>query len=142
MGSTLRSAEAVISSAIKNEDGEGESIKYSLAAEYGYSDGYAEIRYRESGDQGAISTVITVSGGTVRVARQGAVNSDIILSEGLRHESLYSVGPFSFDMSVTAKKIRSELSESGGRLDILYKMTVGGAGKDVRLGIRIGVGSK
>lgn len=142
MDSTLRCAEAVISSAIKNEDGEAESIKYSLSAEYGYSGENAEIRYRENTDQGIISTVITVRGGAVRVVRTGDVNSDIILSEGLEHKSVYSVGAFAFDMSVTAKKIRSGLCESGGRLDILYKMTVGGAEKDVHFGIRIGVDSK
>ena len=142
MDSTLRCAEAVISSAIKNEGGEAESIKYSLPAEYAFSGENAEIRYRENTDGGEVSTVITVEGGSVRVTRTGEVNSDIILSEGREHKSLYSVGAFSFDMSVAAKKIRSGLCESGGRLDILYKMTVGGAEKDVHLGIRIRVDSK
>ena len=141
MMSAFRSAEAFISSAIKNSDGEAESVKYSLVAEYGYSDGRAEISYRESSEGGPISTLITFDGRAITVLRRGAVNSKIVLTEGEAHKSVYTVGAFSFDMTVTARKIRAELSELGGRLDVLYKMTVGGADKDVRFGIRIKVAS-
>lgn len=135
-------ASAFIRSSIKNDAGEDEKIEYSLPAEYSFSDGEAQIRYRETTEGGELITEISVAGGETAVTRRGAVSSKIVFCEDKPHSSLYSVGEFSFDMRVTTKKIRATLAETGGRLDILYKMTVGGADKDVHFGVRIEVNEK
>lgn len=135
-------ASAFIRSSIKNGAGDDERIEYSLPAEYCFSDGEAQIRYRETTEGGELITEISVRDGETAVTRRGAVGSRIVFREDKPHSSPYSVGEFSFDMSVTTKKIRTTLTETGGRLDILYKMTVGGADKEVHFGVRIEVDEK
>jgi NADPH:quinone reductase-like Zn-dependent oxidoreductase len=82
-----------------------------------------------------VVTDITVSENAVRVKRVGAVSSDMLFEEGLVHSSVYTVSPYSFDVDVTTKKIRNNLTRDSGRLDIHYSMKIGGADKSVRMKI-------
>jgi uncharacterized beta-barrel protein YwiB (DUF1934 family) len=59
----------------------------------------------------------------------------MLFEEGLVHSSVYTVSPYSFDVDVTTKKIRNNLTRDTGRLDIHYSMKIGGADKSVRMKI-------
>lgn len=133
----FREAVAHICSSIKNLDAEDERVEYSLPCRYRFLDTGAHISYKEAGDGDETETDISVNDGEITVARRGGVTSKIVFREGFAHSSLYSLGTYSFDMSVTTRGVRVALGENGGRLDILYKMTVGGAEKDVRFSVRI-----
>ena len=87
------------------------------------------IRYSETGEGGEVLSEITVGTDSVRVVRSGALVSDIIFRENFFHKSLYTVPPYSFDMEVLTSKIR----RGDGRLDIFYKMTLGGQDKRVKM---------
>ena len=67
--------------------------------------------------------------------KRGAIESDITFREGEESASIYRVGPYSFDMTVRTKKIRSSLSEDGGEVQLIYSMNIGGQEKNVRMKI-------
>ena len=94
-----------------------------------------EITWSELTEGGKVVCAVNVEGGEVRVVRRGAAWSDMLFKEGLSHKSLYTVSPYSFDTVVFCRKIRNNLTKDGGRLDILYNMSIGGADKSVRMRI-------
>ncbi len=140
----IKESEITVRSVIDNLDSaglpEGESeVTESRALGYLHIlDGITLITYVECAEDGTETTTeIKCEGDTVRVLRRGAIESDIMLTKGVTHASLYSVVPYKFDIEVTAKKIRSSLGESGGRLDLIYDMTIGGAKKSIRMKIDV-----
>ena len=93
------------------------------------------ITYSEKTEGGDVYSDITVSGGTVRVVRRGAIESDMHFCEGLSDKSLYKVSQYSFDMEIITTKIRNNLTRDGGSVQIFYKMRIGGADKAIRMKI-------
>ena len=116
-------------------DGEPERTEIETVGFYKINGENFEIDYSENTEGGRVVTTISVSEDGVRVLRHGAVESDMRFSEGVSHSSLYTVSPYSFDTVVRCKKIRCGLDNNGGRLDIFYDMTIGGAEKSVRMRI-------
>ena len=114
---------------------EGEPERTEICTEGFYkTDGRsAEITYSELTEGGKVVSTITADADCVRVTRRGAVDSDMIFREGAAHSSLYTVAPYSFDTEVRCRKIRNGLTGSGGRLDIFYDMSIGGAEKSVKM---------
>lgn len=95
------------------------------------------ITYCEDTEGGRVTSEIFVTGDAVRVKRTGAIESDMEIKEGFTDRSVYSIPPYKFDMEITGKRIRSELSENGGRIDLRYSMKVGGAEKSAGMKIWI-----
>ena len=99
--------------------------------------GLMRLSYEETSEGGPIKSDITIADGHVRVRRTGAIESDFMFAEGEVTKSLYKIPPYSFDTSITTKKIRNNLTRSGGKLTIIYDMNVGGADKNVRMTITL-----
>lgn len=118
-------------------DGESERDESEREGYYSFSDGEIEITYSDESEAGRAESVIAVNGETVKVKRTGSISSELIFEEGKSHSSLYSVPPYSFDATVRTKRIRRALDESGGRLDLYYNMSIGGADKSARMSIWI-----
>ena len=91
------------------------------------------IEFTEGGECGEVKTKIELSGKNIRVRRHGAIEADLLFSEGVGHSSLYGAVPYTFDMSIFTKKIRGEITEVGGTVDIFYDMEIGGAKKSVKM---------
>ena len=102
-----------------------------------FSDGEAVLTYSETGESGSVSSEITYKDGSVTVKRTGAIESEMKFKDGLTHNSVYAVVPYKFDASVTTRKIRADINELGGRLDLFYNMKIGGAEKSARMKIWI-----
>ncbi len=92
------------------------------------------ISFSEETEGGAVSTKIEILCGNVRVCRHGAIESNMLFSEGVAHRSVYSVPPYSFDANIFTRKIRGSIEE-GGKLEIFYDMEIGGAKKSVRMSL-------
>lgn len=139
----IKEARIEVSSIIENLDDAGlahgdiERTTSECCGYYNYVDGRVEITYCERTDGGEVTTIVTVNGDAVRVVRHGAIESDMIFTRGNTHTSEYSIPPYRFECSVTTRRIRSSLDESGGGLDLLYNMNIGGADKAVRMKIWI-----
>lgn len=133
--SCLVNLKVKISSVIENLlpsglcDGECERTTAEAAGTFESRGGVYRIKYSESTDSGEVKSEITVNDDGVRVVRSGAIVSDILFKENFLHKSLYTLPPYSFDMEVTTSRIR----RGEGRLDIFYKMTLGGQDKRVKM---------
>lgn len=114
-----------------------ERCENKYTALLGERDGTMLISYSEQSEGGRIKSDIIVTGEHVRVRRSGAIESDFLFIEGGRTRSLYKIPPYSFDAEINTKKIRNNLTRLGGKLTIIYDMTVGGAEKNVRMTITL-----
>ena len=141
----IKEAKISVSSTIENltdtgvTDGAPEVTEARYDGFYKISDGEFLITYREDSEGQSVISDITVREGAVTVKRTGSVHSEIDFTEKAEHKSLYEVKPYAFDMTVFTRKIRSSLTKDGGRLDIYYDMTIGGAQKKVKMRIEVGV---
>ena len=120
-------------------DGDSEVTESRAVGYLHVLDGVTLLTYVEEQEGSRVTTEIKCDGECVRVVRRGSIESDIVLSVGQPHDSLYSVGPYKFDITVNAKKIRNSVTECGGRLALIYSMRIGGADKDVRMTIDVSV---
>lgn len=118
-------------------EGDGERSKSFATGVYEYSGEMAILSYSESDESGKSDTVIRVEGETVTVCRSGAITSELRFKEGESHSSIYSVAPYSFDATVKARRVRINLNEEGGQIDLIYNMKIGGAEKSARMKIWI-----
>lgn len=100
--------------------------------------GEASLSYRESTEGGSVFSDILIHGsGAVTVRRTGAIDSTLHFDESEEFNTVYSLPPYKFDMSVKTEKIKNTLSILGGTLEIKYEMTVGGAKKRVLMQILV-----
>ena len=133
----------VIESSIENLDAsglpEGDIEKNIAEADgfYRFSEGNIFLSYIEKGDNGVCRTEITSIGGELTVRRGGAIESEMRFMEGESHSSVYSIPPYQFDVTVTTKRIRLDLTDSGGKINLFYNMKIGGADKSARMKIWI-----
>ena len=97
-------------------------------------DGYL-LSFTEEQDGGKAHTALYVKEGAVRLVKSGAITSEMRFSEGEIFNTLYCVGPYSFDMTVRTRRIRNTLTTDGGELQLIYSMNVGGQEKSVRMKI-------
>ena len=98
-------------------------------------DGGYLLTFTEEQDGGAAKTELYVTEERVRLLKSGSITSEMRFSEGEIFNTLYCVGPYSFDMTVRTKRIRSSLCADGGELQLIYTMNVGGQEKNVRMKI-------
>ena len=96
------------------------------------------LSYSEKSEGQSVDTELTVSqGGELRLLRRGAIESELLFSEGGEYGTLYSVGPYKFDMTVKTKRIRRALDASGGEISLVYEMTLGGSRRLARMRIEV-----
>lgn len=90
------------------------------------SDGKYVISYPESEMTGLAGTTTTfeVSEDSASLIREGTVNSHMIFEPGRKHLSLYDMGFGALTIGVDARKVRADLSETGGTLEIDYKIEI------------------
>lgn len=119
-------------------EGEPEISNESHTASLLVQGGEYRIGYSTDTEGGKLSTDVRVSAeGEVTVARRGAIDSVMVFANGKVFDTVYTVPPYKFDMQIKTQRLRTELSEHGGRIDILYLMTVGGAPKRCRMTITL-----
>ncbi len=121
------------SSGLVAEDAERDSVDCS--GELLISDGSFTISYTEKREGGEVNCLITESRGELTVKRTGAVESEMHFAVGKPYSTLYKVPPFSFDMKIETLRLTSTLSDNGGEISLLYRMTVGGAAKKTKMKI-------
>lgn len=98
-------------------------------------EGKIRLTYTERTEGGELMTEIHVLEGRVVVKRRGAIVSDMVFAEGKRNTSVYSIPPHSFDMTVDCRRLKIKIGECGGRVDMLYKMEIGGEARSARMRI-------
>ena len=98
-------------------------------------DGKIRLSYSERTEGGEVSTEIHVLDGRVVVKRSGAIVSNMVFAEGKTNTSVYSIPPHSFDMTIECRRLKMEGGDLSGRVDMLYKMNIGGEDRSARMRI-------
>ena len=89
------------------------------------ADGY-RLRYEETsvtGLEGAMTT-LHIAPGQVMLERSGSLTSLLVLEKGKRHLCHYDTGFGSLMVGVFAQSIHSDLTDSGGTLDVSYSLDI------------------
>lgn len=89
-------------------------------------DGGWNIRYEESDLTGlaGVTTEFRVEPGKVVLTRTGKLNSQMVFMEGVFHDSLYQLEFGALMITVCASKIKWDLSENGGTVDLVYGIEI------------------
>ena len=85
-----------------------------------------ELSYEESDLTGlaGVTTAFRVGPRGVVLKRTGAIENQMIFMEGRKHESLYRLDFGALMLTVKATKVKSDISEKGGTLDIHYNIEI------------------
>ena len=70
------------------------------------------------------TTTFEVKGPRVTLTRSGAVNSQMVFEEGRQHTSLYETPFGELTVDIQTSRLRHNLSERGGVMDIKYSIAV------------------
>jgi uncharacterized beta-barrel protein YwiB (DUF1934 family) len=116
-------------------EGEPEINIFTTDGTLALIDGGYLIGFTEEQEGGSAHTDLYVYEDRVRLVKSGAITSEMRFAEGEVFNTLYCVGPYSFDMSVRTKRIRNTVTDEGGELQLIYTMNVGGQEKSVRMKI-------
>lgn len=101
-------------------------------------DGSYLITYTsESENDRAINDISVTNDEKVTLTRQGSVQSRMEFSRGGEYKTVYSVPPYSFDMTVATRRVDVNLSTEGGTLRLNYLMTIGGQSRAVRMTVSV-----
>ncbi len=89
-------------------------------------EGGLSISYEESGLTGMEGTTTTfhVNGPQVILTRTGSVNSQMVFEEGRQHTSLYETPFGELPVDIQTSRLRHNLTERGGLLEIKYSIAV------------------
>ncbi len=90
------------------------------------TEGEITLSYRESELTGLEGTVTTFRIGKdkITLTREGTLNSEMIFQEGMEHVSLYETPYGGLTLGVKTRKARSDISLTGGDLEIRYALEV------------------
>ncbi len=92
------------------------------------------LDYTERGEGGSrVHCELILTKERVTVRRRGDVECDMVFERGVCHKALYRLAPYSFDMELLTLRMENALTRDGGTLDLLYKMTLGGVTRRVRM---------
>ena len=84
------------------------------------------LRYQESqltGMEGT-TTIFEIRENRVILTRQGSVNSQMVFEEGKQHTSLYETPFGELSVDIQTSKLRHNLTEQGGVMEIRYSIAV------------------
>ena len=85
-----------------------------------------EMTYEESELTGmaGVTTSFFVEEEKITLTRTGKLRSQMVFQQGVTHESLYRMEFGAMMISVTASEIRSEITEQGGMVDLVYAIEI------------------
>ena len=89
------------------------------------AEGYT-LSYQESELTGLEGTLTTfqIERDRVTLLRMGEVNSQMVFEEGRRHLSMYDTPYGALSIGVNTRRMRSDLSASGGSIEIDYAIEI------------------
>lgn len=90
-----------------------------------YRDGW-KLVYEESDLTGlaGVTTTFLVQPSVVTLQRTGPLTSRMEFREGIAHESLYQMEFGALMITVCANKVRYDITENGGTIDLLYSIEI------------------
>lgn len=108
------------------QDQDPDTIELITEGTLEQTEGGWEISYQETALTGmeGVSTTFRVEPDKIILTRTGKLNSQMIFREGEVHESLYQMEFGALMISVMAAKIRWNITEKGGTVDLIYAIEI------------------
>ncbi len=108
-------------------DDQQDTMEIATEATYEYTPLKQVLTYTENHpEEGNIQTVITVDRlpkkPMVILERRGAFHNSMTVQQGIRHQTLYAMGPCNFTMGVYGNTVACSFSETGGSLYLSYSL--------------------
>lgn len=85
---------------------------------------YLEYQETELTGMEGVTTSFEIRQDEIVLKRTGKLNSQMVFREGVRHDSLYQLEFGALMLTVCATRIRWELSEAGGVIDLAYGIEI------------------
>ena len=109
---------------VQHEEEESSETLLDTEAEY-FTDEYGDrvISYEETeatGMEGSVTEIHVAPDGTVSIIRTGFFQTHLVMQMGKKYFCNYETPFGEFTVGVSAKKIRSHLTEDGGTLELHY----------------------
>ena len=112
----------------KQYDGENtEQLELLTEGELKISENSYELSYQESeatGFDNCVTTLTVKDNNTVMLTRSGDAGSDLVIEMGKKHHCLYGTPFGDMMVGVTAKKVDSDMTKDGGRLNFSYSLDI------------------
>lgn len=91
-----------------------------------FENGGWNICYEESELTGlaGVTTTFRLEPGKVTLLRTGALRSEMVFQEGVRHQSLYRMEFGTLLLTVCARQIMASVSDDGGVIDLVYDIEI------------------
>ena len=91
-----------------------------------FTNGGWDISYEESELTGmaGVTTTFRLEPGKVTLLRTGALRSEMVFQEGVRHQSLYRMEFGALMLTVCARQIMASISDEGGVVDLVYDVEI------------------
>lgn len=85
-----------------------------------------DLVYEESDLTGldGVTTTFSVKKDKITLDRSGKLNSQMIFQEGVYHDSLYQMSFGALMITVCATRVKSQLTQEGGTIDLMYGIEV------------------
>lgn len=85
-----------------------------------------DLRYEESALTGmeGVTTTFHAESDKIVLSRTGKLHSQMVFQEGIFHESLYQMEFGALMISVCATKVKVDLDEQGGVIDLVYGIEI------------------
>lgn len=107
-------------------DQEPEVIELLTEGTIEFVSGGWDICYEETELTGlaGVTTTFRVEPGKVKLLRTGALRSEMMFQEGVRHQSLYRMDFGALMLTVCARQISASISDRGGVVDLVYDIEI------------------
>ncbi len=108
-------------------DSEKDEIFESAQGSLYIKDNKTYILYKLTSDEGETSVVVTIEKDIVTVKRAGGVSSKMIFDKNKKTQLKYNTMYGSIDTVIDTQKIVNAITQDGGKLRLVYTLTMQGA---------------
>lgn len=106
----------------QNIDGQIDIVEEKADVKVNTLNGKIYLMYKTETD----SVMIIVAKDSVTVKRSGSVNSTMVFERGKKTKTIYNMPYGKWLMEIETEKIVNAMTETGGRLRLVYAMTIQG----------------
>ena len=108
------------------ETGEEDNFELITAGRLRRYDGTYTLEYDETDLTGmkGTKTAFEIAPERIILVRTGFVNSQMVFEQGRRHLSLYELAEGSLSVGVTTRKLRVDMGDNGGELELRYGLEI------------------
>ncbi len=109
-----------------NIDGDIDGLETTVVGKMTEDENGYVLSYAESGELEGSSVTVKVTGGKcVTMTRTGQFETELIIEHGKRHNCSYATPAGLLMLGVFAKRVESEMTSCGGRLEFEYTLDLG-----------------